>query len=91
MRDLVNKKSFLVRKKLDNLLHWLAPDWWVPLYTSVTFSRMRYHQCIKNRYTLRRRGKGNFRKEILVNKKMQKQIILSLKSPALFTNLRHIE
>merc|ERR1712127_258735 len=49
MRDLVNKKSFLVRKKLDNLLHWLAPDWWVPLYTSVTFSRMRYHQCIKNR------------------------------------------
>ena len=49
MRDLVNKKSFLLRKKLDNLLHWLAPDWWVPLYTSVTFSRMRYHQCIKNR------------------------------------------
>ena len=49
MRDLVNKKSFLLRKKFDNLLHWLAPDWWVPLYTSVTFSRMRYHQCIKNR------------------------------------------
>ena len=49
MRDLVNKKSFLLRKKLDNLLHWLSPGWWVPLYTSVTFSRMRYHQCIKNR------------------------------------------
>ena len=49
MRDLVNKKSFLLRKKFDNFLHWLAPDWWVPLYTSVTFSRMRYHQCIKNR------------------------------------------
>jgi len=49
MRDLVNKKSFLLRKKFDNLLHWLAPDWWVPLYTSVTFSRMRYHQCINNR------------------------------------------
>jgi len=49
MRDLVNKKSFLVRKKLDNLLHWLLPDWWVPLYTSVTFSRMRYNQCIENR------------------------------------------
>merc|ERR1711970_1274812 len=49
MRDLVNKKPFLLRKKFDNLLHWLAPDWWVPLYTSVTFSRMRYHQCIKNR------------------------------------------
>jgi len=49
MRDLVNKKSFLVRKKLDNLLHWLLPNWWVPLYTSVTFSRMRYNQCIENR------------------------------------------
>jgi len=49
MRDLVNKKSFLLRKKLDNLLHWMLPDWWVPLYTSVTFSRMRYHECIENR------------------------------------------
>jgi len=49
MRDLVNKKSFLVRKKLDNFLHWILPNWWVPLYTSVTFSRMRYHQCISNR------------------------------------------
>jgi len=49
MRDLVNKKSFLVRKKLDNFLHWLLPTWWVPLYTSVTFSRMRYHKCVSNR------------------------------------------
>jgi len=49
MRDLVNKKSFLIRKKLDNFLHWLLPSWWVPLYTSVTFSRMRYHKCISNR------------------------------------------
>merc|ERR1719283_753030 len=49
MRDLVNKKSFLIRKKFDNLLHWLLPSWWVPLYTSVTFSRMRYKECITNR------------------------------------------
>merc|ERR1712123_483363 len=49
MRDLVNKKPFLVRKKLDNFLHWLLPTWWVPLYTSVTFSRMRYHKCVSNR------------------------------------------
>merc|ERR1711872_697058 len=49
MRDLVNKKSFLIRKKLDNFLHWLLPSWWVPLYTSVTFSRMRYHKCVSNR------------------------------------------
>ena len=50
MRDLVNKKSFLVRKKLDNFLHWLFPNNWVPLYTSVTFTRMRYHECVSNRY-----------------------------------------
>merc|ERR1711988_1382071 len=49
MRDLVNKKSFLVRKKLDNFLHWLFPNNWVPLYTSVTFSRMRYHHCVSNK------------------------------------------
>jgi len=49
MRDLVNKKSFLVRKKLDSLLHWVAPSLWVPLYSSVTFTRMRYHHCVSNR------------------------------------------
>jgi len=49
MRDLVNKKSFLIRKKFDNLLHWMFPNWWVPLYTSVTFTTMRYHHCVSNR------------------------------------------
>jgi len=49
MRDLVNKKSFLVRKQLDNLLYWLFPSRWVPLYTSVTFSRMRYSKCVSHR------------------------------------------
>jgi len=49
MRDLVNKKSFLLRKKLDSFLHWMFPNFWVPLYTSVTFSRMRYHKCISNK------------------------------------------
>lgn len=49
MRDLVNQWSFLVRKKFDNVLHKLFPNMWVPLYTSVTFSRMRYHACIRNK------------------------------------------
>ena len=49
MRDLVNRFSFLARKRFDNTLHWLFPNWWVPLYTSVTFSRMRYHLCIENK------------------------------------------
>ena len=49
MRDLVAKPSFLLRKKIDGLLHALFPNWWIPLYTSVTFSRMRYHRCVLNR------------------------------------------
>ncbi|KAK2726670.1 hypothetical protein QYM36_007489 [Artemia franciscana] len=49
MRDLVNHLSFRLRKKLDDALHWLLPRRWVPLYTSVTFSRMRYHHCIQNK------------------------------------------
>lgn len=49
MRDLVAQPSFLLRKKLDNLLNALFPNWWIPLYTTVTFSRMRYHQCISNK------------------------------------------
>ena len=49
MRDLTARTSFLLRKKLDNLLYWIFPQKWVPLYTSVTFSRMRYHHCIANK------------------------------------------
>ncbi|XP_065343237.1 kynurenine 3-monooxygenase [Cloeon dipterum] len=49
MRDLVNRKSFLIRKKVDSLLHSLMPNLWIPLYTSVTFSHMPYAQCIKNK------------------------------------------
>ncbi|KAH3852341.1 kynurenine 3-monooxygenase-like [Dreissena polymorpha] len=49
MRESVNSRMFLLRKKLDNFLYWLFPNTWVPLYTSVSFSRIRYHQCIKNK------------------------------------------
>ena len=49
MRDLVNQWSFLLRKRFDTAMHSLFPDWWIPLYTSVTFSRMRYHHCILNK------------------------------------------
>ncbi|XP_064091379.1 kynurenine 3-monooxygenase-like [Macrobrachium nipponense] len=46
MRDLVNSRLFLLRKKWDDLLSRLLPGTWVPLYTMVTFSRERYHSCI---------------------------------------------
>merc|ERR1712001_31779 len=49
MRDLTARLSFFIRKKFDNFLFWIAPSKWVPLYTSVTFSRMRYSNCISNK------------------------------------------
>ncbi|XP_064601274.1 kynurenine 3-monooxygenase-like [Liolophura sinensis] len=49
MRESVNSKLFLLRKKLDNLLHWLFPNYWIPLYTMVSFTRTRYHEAIEKR------------------------------------------
>jgi len=49
MRKSVNSRLFLLRKSLDNFLHWMLPTKWVPLYTSVSFTRIPYSQCIKNR------------------------------------------
>ncbi|KAA0201577.1 hypothetical protein HAZT_HAZT003885 [Hyalella azteca] len=46
MRDLVNSRLFLIRKKIDNALNVVFPRSWVPLYTMVTFSREPYHSCI---------------------------------------------
>ncbi|ESN95268.1 hypothetical protein HELRODRAFT_102672 [Helobdella robusta] len=49
MKADVNSRLFILRKKLDNILYWMLPKTWVPLYTSVSFSRIRYHQCMANR------------------------------------------
>ncbi|GAB0094573.1 Kynurenine 3-monooxygenase [Sergentomyia squamirostris] len=49
MRDLVNRRSFLWRKSLDDFLFWLMPNTWVPLYNTVSFSHMPYSKCIVNR------------------------------------------
>jgi len=49
MRDLTARTSFWLRKKLDTFLHFTLGWKWVPLYTSVTFSRMRYHLCVENK------------------------------------------
>lgn len=48
MRDLVARRSFYARKAFDELLYSLIPSVWVPLYNSVTFSRMRYGKCKRN-------------------------------------------
>lgn len=49
MRDLVNRKSFLLRKKFDNLMYAWFPKLWIPLYTMVTFSRLPYKRCMNDR------------------------------------------
>ncbi|XP_035232090.1 kynurenine 3-monooxygenase-like [Stegodyphus dumicola] len=46
MRHLVTSKKFLIRKKVDDILNILFPKAWIPLYTMVTFSKLRYSHCI---------------------------------------------
>ncbi|XP_072265191.1 kynurenine 3-monooxygenase [Pyxicephalus adspersus] len=46
MRAHVNSKWFIFRKYLDNFLHTLMPSTFIPLYSMVTFSRIRYHEVI---------------------------------------------
>lgn len=42
MRDLVADENFLLRKKIENKIFEKHPDKWVPLYSQVTFSHIRY-------------------------------------------------
>ncbi|WP_215225333.1 FAD-dependent oxidoreductase [Echinicola shivajiensis] len=42
MRDSVANPKFIIRKKIEAKLHELYPQEWVPLYTMVTFSDMKY-------------------------------------------------
>ncbi|MBK6266606.1 FAD-dependent monooxygenase [Marivirga sp. S37H4] len=47
MRDLVADEKFLVQKKIEAMLHEKFPDQWIPLYSMVTFSDMRYSDALK--------------------------------------------
>ena len=46
LRDLVNHAGFKLRKKFDLAMNRMLPNFWVPLYGMVTFSRIPYHQVI---------------------------------------------
>ncbi|XP_056422873.1 kynurenine 3-monooxygenase isoform X3 [Hyla sarda] len=46
MRSHVNSKWFLYRKYIDNFLHMLMPSTFIPLYSMVTFTRIRYHKVV---------------------------------------------
>ncbi|MEQ9437954.1 MAG: NAD(P)/FAD-dependent oxidoreductase [Cyclobacteriaceae bacterium] len=47
MRDLVADREFLERKKIEAELHRRYPERWVPLYTMVTFTDMRYSEALR--------------------------------------------
>jgi len=47
MRDLVADREFLERKKIEAELHHRFPDHWVPLYTMVTFTNIRYSEALR--------------------------------------------
>lgn len=48
MRDLTADPDFLLRKKIEAKFTRLHPDKWLPLYSQVTFSNIRYSDAIKN-------------------------------------------
>ena len=45
MRDLVNSRWFIWRKKIEKTLHRWFPASWIPLYTMITFTTMPYAQA----------------------------------------------
>jgi kynurenine 3-monooxygenase len=47
MRDFVSDPAFLLRKKIEAKFSELYPDKWMPLYSQVTFSNIRYSVAYK--------------------------------------------
>lgn len=48
MRDFVADPKFLLRKKIEAKFSKLYPDMWMPLYSQVTFSEIRYSEAHAN-------------------------------------------
>lgn len=48
MRDLVNRRSFLWRKKIDHILYKWFRHAWIPLHSSISFTTIGYKQCKLN-------------------------------------------
>ncbi|XP_006924182.1 kynurenine 3-monooxygenase [Pteropus alecto] len=50
MRAHVNSPLFLFQKNIERLLHAIMPSTFIPLYTMVSFSRIRYHEALLQWY-----------------------------------------
>ena len=85
MRDLVMKKSFIVRKYVDTALNWLFPNNWIPLYSTVTFSRMPYRDCIKNKAWQDKVMKVKLNKILYKNNLINNGLFQVLKTAAICT------
>lgn len=48
MRDYVADPKFLLQKKIEARFSGLYPDKWMPLYSQVTFSEIRYSEALQN-------------------------------------------
>lgn len=48
MRDLTGDPDFLLRKKIEAKFSKLYPEKWLPLYSQVTFSNIRYSDALEN-------------------------------------------
>ena len=59
MRSHVTSKFFLIRKKIDNFLHWIMPKTFMPLYTMVAFTRIPIQEVIRrNQWQTMMIGRG---------------------------------
>ncbi len=47
MRDLVADPAFILRKKIEGKIYEKYPDKWMPLYSQVTFSHIRYSEALR--------------------------------------------
>ncbi|XP_063469599.1 kynurenine 3-monooxygenase isoform X3 [Symphalangus syndactylus] len=47
MRAHVNSSWFIFQKNMERFLHAIMPSTFIPLYTMVTFSRIRYHEAVQ--------------------------------------------
>ncbi len=47
MRDHTGSPAFIRKKKKEKLLHWFFPNWYIPLYSLATFTRMPYKDAVE--------------------------------------------
>lgn len=47
MRDHTASQAFLLRKRVEGWLHWMFPEWWIPQYTMVAFTRIPYDEVVR--------------------------------------------